>query len=92
MNVYHKEFHPEFIKELPVDFEKMKNMDLSKIDKDYHCLFTTDWNWGRYSTMQMDLRMLLQELYLEYMLKEVQKSIESKIEIEDRPVVGFVKD
>ena len=28
MNVYHKEFNPEFIKDLPVDFEKMKNMDL----------------------------------------------------------------
>lgn len=91
MNVYDKEFHPEFIKELPVDFEKMKNMDLSKIPSQYHLLFTTDWNWGRYSTMDMDQRMILQEIYLDYLHETIEQSMYSKYKPEEKPVQGFVK-
>ena len=92
MNVYHKEFNPEFIKDLPVDFEKMKNMDLSKIPSQYHLLFTTDWNWGRYSTMEMSHRMILQEIHLDYLHETIKKSISPKSKPEDKPVVGFIRD
>ena len=87
MNVYHKEFNPEFIKDLPVDFEKMKNMDLSKIPLQYHLLFTTDWNWGRYSKMDMDQRMILQEIHLDYLHETIKKSISPKSKPEDKPVL-----
>jgi hypothetical protein len=89
MNVYHKNYHPDFIKELPVNFEKMKNINLDNIPTDYHKLFTTDWNWGRYSTMSMEKRILLHELYLEYQtytIKPLPSTIEEEI------VVGFIKD
>lgn len=94
MNVYHKEFHPEFIKELPVNFNKIKNMNLSEIPECYHELFTTDWNWGKYSSMKMDKRMDLQQLFLEYQHYSMLAMIEDKspsTKYENKPV-GFVKD
>ena len=66
MNVYQKKYHEEFIKELPVNFEKIKNMNLSEIPEVFHELFTTDWNWGRYSSMKMSERAIMNDLYLEY--------------------------
>jgi hypothetical protein len=92
MNIYHKEFHPEFIKELPVDFNKMKNIDLTTIPSEYRLLFTTDWNWGRYSTMPMDQRMILQQMYLDFMSQQVQEKIYNRNKKQEPPVVGFPKD
>jgi hypothetical protein len=92
MNIYHKEFHPEFIKELPVDFNKMKNIDLTTIPSEYHLLFTTDWNWGRHSTMPMDQRMILQQMYLDFMSEEVKNKIYNRNKKQESPVVGFPKD
>jgi hypothetical protein len=65
-NVYQKNYNKEFIKELPVNFDKIKNMDLSKVEEKYRTLFTTDWNWGNHSSMKIQDRMVLQELWLEY--------------------------
>jgi hypothetical protein len=67
MNVYQQKYSEEFIKELPVDFYKIKNTDLSKIPTDFHPLFTTDWNWGRYSKLEISERQFLQRVWLEYM-------------------------
>lgn len=92
MNVYEQNYSESFIKELPVDFHKIKNMDLSKIDKGYHCLFTTDWNWGRYSTMDPDLKILIHEIYLDYLHKEVRKVIANKKnDSTETQTVGFLK-
>jgi hypothetical protein len=67
MNVYQEQYQEKFIKELPVDFHKIKNMDLSKIPTEYHNLFTTDWNWGKHSKMPIDRRITLHKLFLEYL-------------------------
>ena len=83
MNVYQKEYKPEFIKELPVNFNNYKNMDLTYIPEEYHGLFTTDWNWGRYSTMSMDKRIMYQKLYLEYSHNVVRAKIASKTSIHE---------
>jgi hypothetical protein len=66
MSVYQKEYTKEFIEQLPVDFNKMKNIDLKQIPKKYHLVFTTDWNWGSHSTMRYEERLNLMELWLEY--------------------------
>jgi hypothetical protein len=66
MNVYQKNYHPEFIKELPVDFKKIKNMNLDIIPTEYHSLFTTDWNWGNHSSMEISKRMIMHQLFLDY--------------------------
>jgi hypothetical protein len=64
MNVYQEEYTEQFIKELPVDFHKIRKMDLSKIDSSLHCLFTTDWNWGKHSKMNFVMRNHMNELWL----------------------------
>jgi hypothetical protein len=92
MSVYQKNYHPEFIKELPVDFIKIKNMDLNHIPNDYHVLFTTDWNWGRWSKMPMSERIILHRLYLEYQHLELSSSIESKKPKQEETFLGFPKD
>ena len=92
MNVYHKNYHPEFIKELPVNFEKFKNTDLSTIPSQYHCLFTTDWNWGRYSTMPMSQRITMHTLYLEYQHNDTKARLEINQEIKEEQIFGFPKD
>lgn len=96
MNVYQKEYDPQFIKKLPVDFNKMKNIDLNTIPQDYHILFMTDWNWGRYSTMPMHQRELLHELFLEYnhyiILAMKEEKLEKSSTKEEDIIKGFVKD
>lgn len=94
MNVYQKNYNPEFIKELPVDFNKIKNMNLSTIPEKYQVLFTTDWNWGRYSNMPMSQRMVYQNLFLEYQHEEVLEKIINKLqeEVEEKEIVGFPND
>jgi|688.fasta_scaffold866759_2 hypothetical protein len=91
-NVYQLDYEQEFIDNLPVDFEKIKNMDLNTIPEIYHVLFMTDWNWGNASKMEMDDRMYLNDLYLEYMRNEVRKSIRDKHQVKNKPVIGFPKD
>lgn len=92
MNVYQKNYHPEFIKELPVDFNKIKNIDLNTIPKEYQVLFTTDWNWGRYSSMPMSQRMIYQNLFLQYQHDDTRAIIELKKPIKEETLLGFPKD
>lgn len=92
MNVYQKNYHPEFIKELPVDFNKIKNMDLSSVPTGYQGLFTTDWNWGRYSTMPMNQRMIYQSLFLQYHHDDTRASIELKKPVKEEIISGFPRD
>jgi hypothetical protein len=66
MNVYQQNYDPEFIKQLPVDFNKIKNIDLSTIPEVFHDLFKTDWNWGNHSKMKYQLRNIMNELHTEY--------------------------
>lgn len=75
MNIYQKNYSEQFIKELPIDFHKIKQMDLTTIPVEYHSLFTTDWNWGRYSTMPAKRKTILHQLFLEYQHNDVQASI-----------------
>jgi hypothetical protein len=79
MNVYQKDYHPEFIKELPVHFNKIKNMNLDFVPKEYHCLFTTDWNWGKHSTMEMSKRMTMHQLFLEYIHNDTKALISKDV-------------
>jgi hypothetical protein len=76
-NVYDQEYSEKFINDLPVNFYKIKNKDLSKVPDIYRVLFITDWNWGNYSKMDMLDRNYCNELYLEYnnfcVLKEILK-------------------
>jgi hypothetical protein len=92
MNIYQQNFTEQFIKDLPIDFHKTKNMDLNTIPKEYHILFTTDWNWGRYSKMSMDKRMSLHRLFLEYQHNDTTASIIQKNPVEEQKIMGFVKD
>lgn len=66
MNVYQQNYDPEFIKNLPVNFEKIKNKDLSDIPEVFHDLFTTDWNWGNHSKMHYSMRIIMNDLHKEY--------------------------
>jgi hypothetical protein len=66
MNVYQLNYTEDFIKSLPVKFNKIKNLDLKTIPSDYHCLFTTDWNWGSHSKMRMEDRIFCEQLFHEY--------------------------
>jgi hypothetical protein len=66
MNVYQKTYKPEFTKQLPVNFNKIKNMDLSQMPEVFHELFTTDWNWGNHSSMGYSLRIIMNDLHKEY--------------------------
>jgi hypothetical protein len=91
MNVYQKTYKEEFIKELPVNFYRIKNMDLTSIPEHFRALFTTDWNWGIHSTMKVEDRMFLQEIYNDYNRWDIQQMIDSKkINVEDT-IVGFEK-
>jgi hypothetical protein len=92
MNVYQKNYTAEFIKSLPVDFNKIKNMDLSTIPTEYHNLFTTDWNWGNQSKMPMNQRIILHQLHLEYQHNDCIASIELKNPLEEKNIIGFVND
>ena len=91
MNVYQKTYKEEFIKELPVNFHRIKNMDLTSIPEHFRALFSTDWNWGRHSTMKVEDRMLLQELWNDYNRWDVQRMIDSKRPIEKELNIGFEK-
>jgi len=66
-NVYQLQDTEDFIKKLPVNFYQIKNKDLSEIPEVYRVLFMTDWNWGEYSKMDMNDRMYLNDLWLEYL-------------------------
>jgi hypothetical protein len=66
-NVYQLDYTEKFINELPVDFHSIKNKDLSKVPEIYRVLFRTDWNWGNHSKMDMNDRMYLNDLWLEYL-------------------------
>jgi len=91
MNVYQKTYKEEFIKELPVNFYGIKNMDLTSIPEHFRALFTTDWNWGNHSTMKVEDRMFLQEIWNDYNRWDIQRMIDSKkIKFEDI-IVGFEK-
>lgn len=91
MNLYQKTYKEEFIKELPVNFYKIKNMDLTSIPEHFRALFTTDWNWGRYSTMKVEDRIFLQEIWNDYNRWGIQQMIDSKDIVEDISIVGFEK-
>ena len=90
MNVYQKTYKEEFINELPVNFHKIKNMDLTSMPEHFRVLFTTDWNWGRHSTMKVEDRMLLQEIWNDYNRWDIQRMIDSKKIIIEKPIVGFI--
>ena len=66
-NVYQLQYTEDFIKKLPVNFYQIKNKDLSEIPEVYRVFFMTDWNWGEYSKMDMNDRMFLNDLWLEYL-------------------------
>jgi len=72
-NVYKLEYTQQFKDNLPVVWEKWANKDLTNIPYVYHILFRTDWNWGPYSKMDMEDRMELHNLWLEYNKWEVKK-------------------
>lgn len=91
MNLYQKTYKEEFIKELPVNFYKIKNMDLTSIPEHFRALFTTDWNWGRHSTMKVEDRIFLQEIWNDYNRWGIQQMIDSKDIVEDISIVGFEK-
>lgn len=91
MNLYQKTYKEEFIKELPVNFYKIKNMDLTSIPEHFRALFTTDWNWGRHSTMKVEDRIFLQEIWNDYTRWGIQQMIDSKDIVEDISIVGFEK-
>ena len=94
MNVYQKDYSAEFIKSLPVNFNKMKNINLNEIPECYHCIFTTDWNWGKYSNMKMENRRVIHEIFLEYQhykMLAMQEEKLSSTESENK-LVGFIKD
>jgi len=90
MNVYQENYSQQFIDDLPVNFNKIKNMDLDKVPKEYQCLFTTDWNWGNHSKMKMEKRIMYHEIYLEYCL--YQSLIPKEVFIEDKIIQGFIDD
>lgn len=71
-NVYKLEYTKEFKDNLPVVWEKWANKDLTNIPPVYHILFRTDWNWGPYSKMDMEDRIELHNLWLEYSKWEIQ--------------------
>ena len=77
-NVYQLDYPKDFIDKLPVDFDKMKNKDLSDVPELYKCLFLTDWNWGAYSKMNYEDRVFCNDLFLEYNNYCVLKSIFKK--------------
>ena len=68
--------------------------DLSTIPKEFHVLFTSDWNKGEESTMTSNERMYMGELYLQYNKWSIQQAInpKSKEEPNTEIVLGFVKD
>jgi hypothetical protein len=90
MNVYQKTYKEEFIKELPVNFYGIKNMDLTSIPKHFRVLFTTDWNWGIHSTMKVEDRMFLQEIWNDYNRWHIQQMIDSKKPIQSEYTGGFI--
>jgi hypothetical protein len=92
MNVYQQTYTKEFIAELPVDFNKIKNMDLTTIPMKYHGLFTTDWNWGNHSKMEMSMRIMYHELNREYHHADVQSVLYEKKELNEPIILGFPKD
>ena len=77
-NVYELDFSPEFIKNLPIKWDLWKNQDLTGIPEVYHVLWKTDWNWGEYSKMDMNDRMFMHDLWLEYKRWNVKNIIQQK--------------
>jgi hypothetical protein len=65
-NVYDLDYPKDFIQSLPIDFYRIKNMDLTNVPKIYHVVFRTDWNWGNHSKMGNKDRVLCNTLFLEY--------------------------
>lgn len=92
MNVYQQEYEADFIKSLPVNFKKYKNMDLTTIPQKYRVLFTTDWNWGKYSKMPMNERINLHELNKEYHHTDVLSRLFEKKPKDEKVLLGFPKD
>lgn len=95
MNVYQQTHTEEFIKNLPVDFYKIKNMDLSKIQPVYHDLFTTDWNWGAHSKMKYGLRVVMNDLFKEYNNQEICEEYDNKnkkVEKKEEILLGGFED
>jgi hypothetical protein len=90
MNVYQKTYKEEFIKELPVNFNKIKNMDLTSIPEHFRALFTTDWNWGIHSKMRMEDRMFLQDLFHDYNRWNVQEKLNKLKPVKEEVVRGFI--
>jgi hypothetical protein len=92
MNVYQQTYTQQFIDDLPVNFNKVKNMDLSILPTKYHGLFTTDWNWGKYSKMAMETRIMYHELNNEYHHTDVLSRLDDKITKDEVITLGFPKD
>jgi len=77
-NVYNLEYTNDFKENLPIDWDKWANKDLTNIPSKFHILFRTDWNWGPFSKMEMSDRIHLHELYLEY-IKWTNKNLDNGI-------------
>lgn len=73
-NVYEIEYEKSFIDKLPIKWEIWKNQDLTAIPEIYHVLWKTDWNWGQYSKMDIDDRIVLHDLWLEFKHWELDKT------------------
>jgi hypothetical protein len=73
--------------------EGIEKLNLNEIPKEFHILFTTDWNNGANSTMNLNERMECCVLYLEYNKWAVKQEIikNTPTSDSDKPV-GFVKD
>jgi hypothetical protein len=74
MNVYQQTLTEDFKSKLPIKWDYWANKDLSKIPKKFHIVFTTDWNWGLHSTMDKELRTMINDLFLEYNKFEILNS------------------
>lgn len=88
MNIYKQNFTEEFKKSLPIKWERWANVDLTTIPKKYHKCFTTDWNWGNYSSMRWNERDHIQELWLEYNSWVIAESV--KDYIADEPQIEMI--
>jgi hypothetical protein len=66
--------------------------DLTNLPKQFHVLFTTDWNNGNESEMNSIQRGRLSLLFLEYNKWDVQRMIDLKKPIEPESNIGFVND
>jgi hypothetical protein len=64
--------------------------DLTNIPERFHCLFESDYNAGVDSKMNSLQRMELNNIFLEYNKWDVQRMIDSKKIIIEKPIVGFI--